>query len=251
MSLAGHLLELRRRLVISAVAIVIAAIGGWFASEWIFDALQRPIQQIAEDGGRQAALNFETVAGAFDLRMQITFTFAIIVAAPVWLYQLWAFLTPGLLAKERRVAIGFMATAIPLFFLGCVAGWVATPRVIAIMISFAPEDSISYLGARYYYDFILKLLIALGIAFVLPVVLVFLNLARVITGRAILKGWRFAVLAILLFTAATTPTIDVMSMFLLAVPMALLYLLAVGIAMLNDRRVARRERALLDEALPS
>jgi sec-independent protein translocase protein TatC len=251
MSLAAHLLELRKRLFISAIAIVVAAIFGFWASPWVFEALQEPIFSVAENSGREAALNFETVAGAFDLTMQIAITIAIVIASPIWLYQIWAFLTPGLVSKERRYVIGFLGTAIPLFLLGCYIGWVAMPRIIEVMIGFAPEDSISNLGARYYYDFILKLLIAVGIAFVLPVLLVFLNFARVITGRAILKGWRFALLGILLFTAAATPTVDVMSMFLLAGPMVVLYFVSIGIAMLNDRRVARRDRILIDEALPS
>lgn len=251
MSLAAHLLELRRRLVISAIAIVVAAVAGFFASDWVFVALQEPITTVAANSGREAALNFETVAGAFDLRMQIAITIAIVIASPIWLYQIWAFLTPGLMSKERRYVIGFLGTAVPLFLLGCFVGWIAMPRIVEVMISFAPEGSISNLGARYYYDFILKLLIAVGIAFVLPVLLVFLNFARVITGRGILKGWRFAVLGILLFTAAATPTVDVMSMFLLAGPMVVLYFLSIGIAMLNDRRFAKRDAALLDEALPS
>ena len=251
MSLAAHLIELRKRLVISAVAIVVAAIFGFFASDWVFKALQEPGVRVAESSGREAALTFEAVAGAFDRRMQIAITIAIVVASPIWLYQIWAFLTPGLVSKERRYVVGFLGTAVPLFLLGTFIGWVAMPRIVEVMIGFAPEDSISNLGARYYYDFILKLLIAVGIAFVLPVLLVFLNFARVITGRGILKGWRFAVLGILLFTAAATPTVDVMSMFLLAGPMVVLYFVSIGIAMLNDRRVAKREASFMDEALPA
>ena len=251
MSLAAHLIELRKRLVISAVAIAVTAKFGFFASDRVFKAPQEPTVPVAENSGREAALNFETVAGAFDLRMQIAITIAIVVASPIWLYQIWAFLTPGLVSKERRYVVGFLGTAVPLFLLGTFIGWVAMPRIVEVMIGFAPEDSISNLGARYYYDFILKLLIAVGIAFVLPVLLVFLNFARVITGRGILKGWRFAVLGILLFTAAATPTVDVMSMFLLAGPMVVLYFVSIGIAMLNDRRVAKREASFMDEALPA
>ncbi len=251
MPLAQHLIELRKRLVISAIAILVASVGGWFLAPYIFDALQEPIRQIAEHTGRDAALNFDVITGAFDLTMQIALTVGIVVSSPVWLYQIWAFFTPGLHAKERRYVIGFVGTALPLFLAGCVLGWIAMPRIIEVMVSFAPEGSISNLGARYYYDFILKLLIATGIAFVLPVLLVFLNFARVVTGRAILKGWRFAILGVLVFTAAATPTVDVMSMFLLAAPMLVLYFAAVGVAMLNDRRVGRREQLLLDEALPS
>lgn len=251
MSLAEHLVELRKRIVISVIAILVAAVFGFWASDWVFVALQQPILDVAERTGRQAALNFETVAGAFDLRLQIALTLAVVVAAPVWLYQIWAFLTPGLLRNERRYVVGFLGSAIPLFLAGCVAGWLVMPHIVELMIGFAPADSISNLGARYYYDFILKLLLATGIAFVLPVFLVLLNFAGVLSAAAILRGWRIAILAIVLFTAIATPAADVVSMFLLAIPMVVLYFLAAGIAWLNDRRRAKRQQSILDEALPT
>ena len=251
MSLAAHLLELRKRIVISVVAILVAAIVGFWASDWVFYALQQPIIAVAESSGREAALNFETVAGAFDLRIQIALTIAVVIAAPIWLYQIWAFLTPGLMKNERRYIVGFLGSAVPLFLLGCYAGWLVMPHIVELMIGFAPAGSISNLGARYYYDFILKLLLATGIAFVLPVFLVLLNFAGILSALAIIKGWRIAILAIVLFTAIATPAADVVSMFLLAIPTVGLYFLAAGVAFLNDRRRAKRDQSVLESVLPS
>jgi len=243
MSLGAHLKEFRRRLLISLVAIVLAAVLGWLASDYVFVRLQDPILAVAEATGRDAALNFDTVVGAFDLRLQIALTIAVVLAAPIWLYQLWAFITPGLHRKERRYAIGFLVTAVPLFLAGCTAGWFSFPHVIELLVSFAPADSMSALSARYYYDLILKLLIAIGISFVLPVVLVFLNLARVLSGRSIIRAWRWAIIGTITFTAIVSPSVDILSMFLLAGPMLVLYFAAAGIALLVDHRRAKHPDA--------
>lgn len=244
MSLGQHLLELRKRLTICAVAILVFAIAAWFVTEPAIGLLRRPIEEFAAESGHTANLNWETVTQAFDLRIQIALTLAIVASAPVWLYQIWAFVVPGLLRKEKRYAAGFLASAIPLFGLGIAAGWFVLPNIIHLMLGFAPEGTIAYLGARYYFDFILKLLLATGIAFVMPVFLVLLNLVGVLSAKAILKGWRVAILLIVLFTAIATPAADVFSMFLLAIPMILLYFTAVLITYLHDRRVAKRAAAL-------
>lgn len=249
MPLAGHLKELRRRFLIALVALVIGAGFGWWASKYVFVGLQQPILDVAAESGRQAALNFDTISGSFDLTLQLALTIGLVASSPVWLYQLWAFVTPGLHKHERRYAIGFLAAALPLFLGGCAVGWLVMPHIVNLMLDFAPADSIANLSARYYYDFILKLMVATGVAFVLPVFLVLLNFMGVITGRVILKGWRFAVIAIVAFTAIATPATDILSMLLLAIPMVVLYFLAVGVALLNDRRRARREAAFLDAEL--
>jgi sec-independent protein translocase protein TatC len=135
-------------------------------------------------------------------------------------------------------------SAVPLFLLGCVAGWLVMPHMVVLLTGFAPQDTTALISARTYYDFVLKLVLAIGIAFVLPVFLVLLNFAGVLSAKAILKSWRIAILAITLFTAIATPAADVMSMFLLAIPMVVLYFSAAGIAFLNDRRRAKRALAL-------
>lgn len=243
MSLAQHLLELRRRLFIAAGAILVGAILGFIASDFILGALMSPINRIAD--ARNAVLNFATITGSFDLKMQIALYTGVIISSPVWLWQIWAFIIPGLTRKEKRYGFGFFFAAIPLFFLGCVAGWYVLPNIVSIMTGFAPESTSAVTDAKLYFDFVLKLVLAVGIAFVLPVFVVLLNFVGVLSASAIIKGWRWAILLITLFTAIATPAADVLSMFLLAIPMVLLYFIAAGIAWLHDRRAARRADALI------
>ena len=242
MSLAEHLRELRKRLVISAVAILITAVGGFFLAPYVIDALRVPINAIAEE--RNAEIIYTTVTGAFDLRLAIAVTIASVAASPVWLYQLFAFLVPGLTSKEKRYTFGFFFTAVPLFFAGAAAGWFVFPHMVELLTSFSSQEDSTLLDARTYYDFVIKLVLAIGVAFVLPVFLVLLNFVGVLSARSIIKGWRIAVLVIVLFTALATPAADVISMFLLAVPMVLLYFAAWGVAVLHDRRAARRAAEL-------
>ncbi|MCS5733364.1 twin-arginine translocase subunit TatC [Herbiconiux daphne] len=248
MSLGSHLIELRKRLFIAALAIVLGMVAGYIVSDYVLSALIRPISELAAEQGRDASLNFTDVSSAFDLRIQIAFTVGVVVSSPVWLYQLWAFVMPGLKKHEKRYAVGFVAAAVPLFLAGCAAGWFVLPHMVTLLTGFAPEGTTALLTARSYFDFVLKLVLAIGIAFVLPVFLVLLNFAGVLSAVAILKSWRIAILAITLFTAIATPAADVMSMFLLAIPMVLLYFTAAGIAWLHDRR-ARRTQQQLDVEL--
>ncbi|MEV8254099.1 twin-arginine translocase subunit TatC [Rhodoglobus sp. NPDC076762] len=250
MSLGAHLVELKKRLFISAIAILVTAVAGFIFANFFIDALRAPITNIADSTGRGAALNYDAVTQAFDIRMQIAFTVAIVAASPVWLYQVWAFLVPGLVRKEKQYAIGFLGTAIPLFLAGCAAGWYVMPNIITLMLGFAGDQDLSNLNAKYYYDFIVKLLLSVGIAFVLPVFVVLLNFVGVLSANAILKGWRVAVLTITVFTAMATPAADVISMFLLAIPMIMLYFLAAFIAWIHDRRAAKRA-ALIDPDVSS
>lgn len=244
MTLTAHLVELRKRLMVSAAAILLAMVVGFIVSSFVLDLLRVPVEQLSHSN-KHATLNYTNVTSAFDLRMQIALTVGIILACPVWLYELWAFLMPGLRKQEKRYIVGFLGAAIPLFVGGCLAGYWVMPHVVSVMASFAPTQDSTFLVATDYYQFVLKLIVVVGAAFVLPVVLVLLNFAGVLSAAAIAKAWRWAILAIVLFTAIATPAADVVSMFLLAIPMVALYLLALLVAWLHDRRVARRERARL------
>lgn len=247
MPLGGHLRELRRRFLTAALAIIVGTIYGWWLSDYVFIALQSPIAVVAAESGRGAALNFDTIAGSFDLRLQIAVTIGIVAASPLWLYEIWAFLTPGLVKRERRYGVAFLLSAVPLFLAGCAVGWMVMPHIVELFVGFAPANSISALSARYYYDFILKLMLATGVGFVLPAILTVLNFAGVISGKSIIKGWRIAIIVIVTFTAFATPATDIVSMFLLAAPMLALYFAAAGIALINDRRRAKKEAAFLAE----
>lgn len=239
MSLAQHLLELRRRLFWSAAALLGGSVGGWFLAPFVMDVLRAPVLEIAGTG-REATLNFANVSSSFDLTLRVAVTVGVIVASPVWLYQIWAFVVPALERREKAYAVGFVGAALPLFGAGCWCGTSVLPSIVGVLTGFvAPEDS-SIIDATTYYDFVMKLMLAIGVAFVLPVFLVLLDFVGVLTARSIIRGWRVAVISIALFTAVATPAADVFSMFLLAVPMVALYLLAAGVAGIHDWRVARR-----------
>lgn len=241
MSLGQHLIELRKRLFISAIAIVVGAgLGWWLTDLFVWDAIQEPVQRVAEAQGSDTAIIFPTISSGFDLLLQIAFTLGIVISSPVWLYQIFAFLVPGLNQRERRFTLAFFATAIPLFFAGCAAGWFVLPNIVKLMTGFVPEGALSLLTAREYIDFVLKLVVAIGVAFVVPVFIVLLNAAGILSAAAIIKSWRVAILVIVLFTAIATPSADVVSMFMLAIPMIALYFAAWFIAHLHDRRVERR-----------
>ncbi len=242
MRLGEHLVELRRRLFASGLSIVVGSIVGWFVAPFILDQLREPITSLANDQGRIASLNYTDITAAFDLKIQIAVTVGIVFASPVWLYQVWAFLVPGLTRREIRYSLGFLATAVPLFLAGCVAGWLVFPHIVSLLSSFAPAESTSVFTAKSYFDFVLKLVLVIGVAFVLPLFLVLLNFVGVVSAHGIVRSWRIAILVIVLFTAIATPAADVISMFLLAIPLVVLYFGAAGIAFLHDRRVAKRQR---------
>ena len=245
MSLGQHLIELRKRLFRGALGVLAGAIVGFILSPWVLDQISGPITEVAKS--RNAVLNFSQVTSSFDLRMQIAIYVGLFLSSPVWLYQIFAFLVPGLPGREKRYTFGFFFTAIPLFLAGCAAGWYVLPHIVTLLSSFAPEGSASIMDAKEYLNFVLKLVLAVGIAFVLPVFLVMLNFIGILSARAIIKAWRVAILSITLFTAIATPAADVFSMFLLAIPMVALYFLAVGIAFWHDAVAARRQRRLESE----
>ncbi len=239
MSLGGHLIELRKRLMIAAIGTVVGMVIGFILSGPIIELLIVPINQIAERTGN-AVLNVDTITGGFDMRMRIAFVVGLFLASPIWLSQIWLFIMPGLTKKETRYTVGFLCAAIPLFFAGLTVGWMLAPHVIELMSSFVPGGAAQYFKYDYYMDFILKLLLVIGVAFVLPVFLVLLNVAGVLTGMAILKGWRVAVLIITVFSAAATPAADITSMLILAGILVVLYFAAVGVSLLFDRNKAKR-----------
>jgi len=240
MSLRAHLVELRKRLTIGAAAIVLASIGGWFLKDFVLKAMIDPLTEAAKAGGHTTNLNFQLLTGAFDVQIQLAITIGIVVSSPVWLYQVWAFIVPGLKRSERRYVYGFIGTAIPLFLVGCAAGWWVMPHLVQLLTSFAPQQTTSLINGDDYVTFITKLVVAVGIGFVMPVFLVLLNFIGIVSAKAILNGWRVAVLVIFLFTAIVTPAADVVSMIVLAVPIIILYFGAVLVSTLHDRGIARR-----------
>jgi sec-independent protein translocase protein TatC len=249
MSLGSHLKELRVRLSWSAGFLVAGTAIGWFLFEPVFKILQAPLLEVTKARGIEAVVNFGTVVSAFDLRVQVSIFLGVIITSPFWLYNLWAFVSPGLKTRERRFTLGFLFSSVPLFLSGAYIAWSSLPSFVIVLIGFTPEGSSNVINASDYILFAIRIVLVFGLAFVMPVLLVLMNFANIVTGKAILKGWRVAVLVIALVSALATPTADPMSMFLLMGPLAALYFIAVGIAVLNDKRRARRDAKLLGEEL--
>ncbi|QNE37642.1 twin-arginine translocase subunit TatC [Leifsonia shinshuensis] len=237
MSLTEHVAEFRRRLFRAALGLLIGSVIGFVLAGTAMDALRGPITAVARQTGRAAMLNYDSITGAFDLKMQVAMTIGAVISSPVWLYEIWAYLVPALTRKERTYAFGFFFTAVPLFLVGGFVGWLLVPHIVSLLTSFASTQDSAIIAAKAYVDFVAKLVLAVGVAFVLPVFLVLLNFTGVLPARSIIGSWRTALILIALFTAIATPAADVLAMFLLAIPMMALYFAAFSVAWLHDKRV--------------
>jgi sec-independent protein translocase protein TatC len=243
MPLREHLLELRSRLLKSGIAIILGAVAGWFLYPPVFDALMRPLYEIAHaHPDRFVKVNFAQVSSPFNLRLRLSFYLGFLVSSPIWLYQLWAFIVPGLTKREKRYSMAFVAAAVPLLFAGIGVAWLVLPNAVKFLTEFTPSGASNIIIADDYLTFVLRIMMAFGIAFVTPLLLVALNMAGLVSALALAKAWRVAVFLCFLFAAVASPTPDAGSMLALAFPMVGLYMLAVGIAWFNDRRRGRRTR---------
>jgi sec-independent protein translocase protein TatC len=252
MPLREHLLELRKRVGRAAVGLVLGAVAGWVLYEPIFDLLQAPVVEIQEDRGLLIGLNFGGVLSAFDMKLKVSLFVGVLASSPWWVYQLWAFITPGLTRRERLVTVGFLAAAVPLFLTGAFLAWFLLPQAVGVLTGFTPPDAFNFISAQEYLTFVMRMVLAFGVGFLLPVVMVALTMVGLVEGRTWLNGWRVAVMLSFLFGAVATPTGDAISMLVLAIPITGLYFVAVGIGILLDRRRARRlaaQDAAYDAAL--
>ena len=243
MPLRGHLVELRRRVVLSALGILVGAVVGWFFYDPVFAALQRPILQAAEARDAVVSINFAGLATAIDMQVKVSFFLGVLISSPWWLYQLWAFINPGLNRTERVRTYGFLGAAIPMFLAGAAFAALVLPNAVRVLTEFTPKGATNLIDAQTYLSFVMRFVLAFGVAFLLPVVMVSLTLAGVVRARTWARGWRWAVLLSFTFAAVMTPTPDILSMVLLALPICGLYFLALGIGLLHDRHVERRATA--------
>ncbi|WP_150952971.1 twin-arginine translocase subunit TatC [Microbacterium testaceum] len=241
MPLLSHLSELRKRVTIAAVAIIVAGIVGFAFSDAVIAAAAEPVAHVT--GPSLTSLNFTRIGEAFDLRFKIALAIGIVLAAPVWLYQIWAFLVPGLTRRERRIGVAFVGTAVPLFAGGVAFGWLVVPQIVHLLAGFAPAGSTTMLTASQYFDFLLKLVVGVGVAFVSPLAVIALNAVGVLSAASIIRGWRVALIVIVIFSATVTPPSDLMSMLIIALPLCGLYVGSALWAWAHDRRAARRVAA--------
>ncbi|MEA5454438.1 twin-arginine translocase subunit TatC [Sinomonas sp. JGH33] len=247
MPLLEHLKELKNRLIKAAIGVLLGAVAGWFLYDPLLEALQAPVKDIAARTGGMSGINFSTVGSPFDFKLQLSIQIGLVLSSPVWIYQVWAFVMPGLTAKERRYTLGYMAAAVPLFLAGVWVGWVVTPNVVRALTQFTPSGFSNLIDGREYIDFVTHMVLFLGIAFLVPVLLVGLNAAGILPGKVILKAWRITVFLVFVIAAFAAPGADAISMFMLAVPLLALFFAAIGVCLLQDRRRAKKQAKVAAE----
>jgi sec-independent protein translocase protein TatC len=230
--LMAHLEELRSRILKAAAAVVIGAVVAFVFREWLFDVVVRPYEQVAEDRN----LAFFRPTEAFSLFMRLSLFGGFVLASPVVIYQIWAFVAPGLTKRERRWAIP-VAGVLALLFLGGIAfGYWSLARGLDFLISFGGDDLEPTIGGNYYLTFALRFLLVFGIAFEFPVFLFLTAAAGFVGWRTLARGRRWAVLLIVTIGAVVTPSGDPLTLLLLSVPLYLLYEIDIWLVRLILRR---------------
>jgi sec-independent protein translocase protein TatC len=232
----------------------VGSVLGWIVYDRLFTAIMAPLRKMAQERGGLVNINFGGITQPFTVQLQVALFVGVIVASPVWLFQVWGFIVPGLTKREKRTSMAFIGAAVPLFLAGCFLAAKAVPNAVEVLLGFTPQGAANLPDAALYLTFVTRFILAFGLAFLLPVFLIGLNVAHVLPARIMLKGWRVAILLIFVFAAMMTPTPDAWTMLVLAFPMVGFFFAAVGISTILDKRRARRDPEWLkvadDEASP-
>jgi sec-independent protein translocase protein TatC len=243
MPLTAHLRELRKRLVISAAAIAVAMAVALVFYQPLLQLFVGPftvtVERLAEQQNIDATINFDGIADPFTVPLRLSILVGVVAASPVWIYQLWAFIVPGLYRHERRWSLLVLGTAVPLFVAGVVLCYVLLPKGLGVLLGFTPEGVANIVSFTRYFSFVVRLMLVFGLAFLLPVFVVLLNAVGIFSGATLSSSRRWIVVGVFAFAAVATPTGDPITMLMLAVPMWLLFEAAVVVCRINDRRRAR------------
>lgn len=251
MPLSEHLRELRNRLAKSLLAIAVVTVCAAFFYNAIIEFFTRPVldsvgcpESFAElaakpKGTACASITLNGLLSPFTLALKVSLMAGVVLASPVWLYQLWAFLAPGLHKNEKKYSLSFVGAGFPLFLGGGYFAYNVLPMTAKVLLDFTPGGVANLLPLDDLLDLVTRMVVVFGLAFELPLLLVLLNIGGVLTGRRMLGWWRGMIMGITLFSAVATPSTDPLTMILLAAPIIGLYFAAVIIALINDRRKER------------
>lgn len=253
MPLADHVRELRNRLAKAVLAILVVTIAAAFHYWDVINFFTRPVLDsvgcptsfavLAKQTANTtcARITINGLLAPFTLALKVTLMTGVVLASPVWLYQLWAFVAPGLHKHERKYAYAFVGAGVPLFFGGAFFAYKVLPTTAKVLIDFTPHGVSNLLPLDDLLDLVTRMVVVFGLSFEMPLLLVMLNLTGGVSGRRMLGWWRGMILGITAFSAVATPSTDPLSMLALAAPIWVLYLAAVVFSLFHDRGKARRE----------
>jgi sec-independent protein translocase protein TatC len=245
MTLVEHLTELRKRLIICALAVLVGMLVGFILYEWVFDFLIAPYKDIATADNAVVPgklVVFDPREG-FSVRIKTSAYTGIALAMPVILWQIWQFVTPGLYPHERRYAVPFVASALVLFSLGAGLAYYTLPRALDFLVNIGGDDLVTAFAPGKYFQLITYMMLAFGIGFEFPIVLIFLQMAGILETETLRKGRRFAIVGILVLVAVITPSGDPISMLMLSVPMIIFYEVAIVAGRIITKRQAAKANA--------
>lgn len=246
MTLVAHLTELRRRVGVSLLFILLGtALAFWWYEHGLGDFIRAPYCGLPDhlrynDSEGGCGLLITDVFGGALIRLKISFIVGIVLSAPFWLFQLWRFITPGLKRNEKLYGVFFVAAASTLFALGAALAYLSLAAGLRLLLSLAGDGVVVALTAQDYIGFVISLLLAFGVSFEMPLIAVMLNLVGVLTYAALSSARRWIFFLTIVFAAFVTPTQDPFTMLLMALPMVVLFELAIQVARLVDKRRARR-----------
>jgi sec-independent protein translocase protein TatC len=241
MTMMEHLGELRRRLITSLVAFLLISIVAFIFFDPLQEFIRGPLCKVPAEklGELGCDLVFRKVLGAFMFRLKTTALAGLVIASPVWLYQVWAFITPGLTVKEKKYAIPFAICSFILFIAGGAVAYYSLPTGISLLLGIAGEGVTPLLEAEEYLNFVGLMFLGFGFTFELPLVLFFLGLAGIVTVEMLKKQRRLALVLIVALSAIITPSQDPYTLLVLSVPLYLLYELTIVLLRIVARRRAK------------
>jgi sec-independent protein translocase protein TatC len=245
MSLFEHIAELRYRLIIMALTIIVGTVVAWFFRDYLTGIIFRPYQVAADalrakNPGANITLVNNGVASPFTLALKVSALAGILATSPVLLYQLWAFVVPALLAKEKKWTLIFIGSATPLFLAGVAVGYYVMPKGLVVLLGFTENGIANLQDVNQFLSFLMRFMLVFGVAFLIPEVVLILNIVGVLKAKYLSKYRSLIIFGTFVFGAVATPSTDPFSMLALALPMTVLFIVAEVIAHVLDRRKARR-----------
>ncbi len=244
MPLMDHIRELRNRVIKMVLALALGMVVGFIFFHWAWTKIEAPFCSAKIHGmtgchqiGDQLVIN--GILDPFYLRVKVAFVVGLILSCPVWLYQIWAFVAPGLYAREKKWTYTFLGTSVPLFVGGAIFGYLVMPRGLHYLLGLTPTGVANLPSTDTYLSYALLMLIGFGLCFEVPLFLVGLNLVGVLTHARFRKWRRVMIFGVFLFAGIASPSPDPITMLLLAGPCVVLVEVAEVIVWVNDRRRAR------------